>query len=103
MPVIFIVLMVMVFIWFGMIIVLFRKLKNVHPTKYKEMGEPSLFWNNSMKSNWALTKFLFKREHKMLHDGSLSLLSDSMLIFIVIYMFLFFGWFFGFAFYGSVT
>ena len=87
--------MVMVFIWFAMIIALFKILKAKHLEKYKEMGEPSLFWNNSMKTSWATIKFLFKREHKSLNDRSLSLLSDSMLAFFAIYAVLFFGLFFG--------
>ena len=87
--------MAMVFIWFVMIIVLFKMLKSKHLEKYKEMGEPSLFWNNSMKTSWATIKFLFKREHKGLNDRSLSLLSGSMLVFFAIYAILFFGLFFG--------
>lgn len=87
--------MAMVFIWFAMIIALFRRLKSKHPPKYREMGEPSLFWNNSMKTVWSTLKYLFKREHKELNDSSLSLLSDSMLVFLVIYMILFFGLIFG--------
>ena len=94
-PTIFWVLMVMVFVWFAMILVLFRKLKTQHPEKFKEMGEPSLFWNNSMKTGWATLKFIVKREHKGLNDGSLSMLSDSMLVFFVLYTVLFFGMFFG--------
>ena len=77
-----------------MIIALFRRLKLRHLEKYTEMGEPSLFWNNSMKTGWATLKFLLKREHKGLNDNSLSLLSDSMLVFLAIYMVLFFGLFF---------
>ena len=61
--------------------------------KYKEMGEPSLFWNNSMKTGWATLKYLFKCEHKGLNDNLLSLLSDSMLVLFVIYTVLFFSLF----------
>jgi Na+/melibiose symporter-like transporter len=94
-PITFAVLMVLVLIWFAMIIALFKKLKLRHPGKYSEMGEPSLFWNNSLKTNWKTLKYLFKREHKDLNDNSLSLLSDSMLVFLVIYVILFFGLIFG--------
>ncbi len=87
--------MVMVFIWFAMIIALFKRSKSKHLPKYREMGEPSLFWNNSMRAVWATLKYLFKREHKDLNDNSLSLLSDSMLVFLVIYVILFFGLIFG--------
>ena len=94
-PIFFGVLMAMVFIWFAMIIALFRRLKLSHPEKYRVMGEPSLFWNNSLKTTWTTLKYLFKREHKELKDNSLSLLSDSMLVFLVIYVILFFGLIFG--------
>ena len=85
------VIMVMGLIWFAMIITLFKRLKSKHPEKYIEMSEPSLFWNNSMKTNWYTLKFLFGREHKELNDNFLTSLSDSMLVFSVIYLLLFFG------------
>ena len=94
-PIIFAVLMAMVFIWFAMIIALFKRLKSKHLSKYREMGEPSLFWNNSMRTVWTTLKYLFKREHKNLSDNSLSLLSDSMLVFLVTYVILFFSLIFG--------
>jgi hypothetical protein len=92
-PILFGVLMAMVLIWFAMIFSLFRMLKNSHPEKYKEMGEPSLFWNNSMKTAWATIKFLFRREHKVLNNSTLSFLSDSMIVFFALYFVLFFGLF----------
>ena len=94
-PIILAVLMVMVLIWFAMIFALCKKLKLKHPEKYSEMGEPSLFCNNSLHTNWKTLKYLFKREHKDLNDKSLSLLSDTMLVFLIIYVILFFGLIFG--------
>lgn len=88
-------LMAMVLIWFLMVATLFKRLRAKHPETYKEMGEPSLFWNNSMKTNWAMLEFLRKRRHKGLNDKSLSLLSDFMLVFLAVYMALFLGMFFG--------
>lgn len=90
------VLMVMVFVWFGLIIYFDRRLKQQHPEKYKEMGEPHLLWNNSAKTTWTTMKFLFKREHKSLDDKTLTLLSDTMLIFLLVYTIIFFGLVFGF-------
>ena len=90
-PIIFWILIAMVFIWFGLIITLFRRLKIKHSEKYKEMGQPSLFWNNSMKSGWSTLKFLCKREHQILGDPTLAFLSDSMLVFFAVYLVLFFG------------
>ena len=94
-PFVFYVLMAMVFMWFAMIIALFRRLKVRHYEKYNEMGEPSLLWNNSMKTGWTTIKFLFKREHKHLGDRSLTILSDFMLVFFALYTVLFFGLIFG--------
>lgn len=85
------VMMVMVLVWFAMLITLFKRLKSKHPEKYIEMREPSLFWNNSMKTRWITIKFLFGREHKDLKDNFLTSLSDSMLVFSAIYLLLFFG------------
>ncbi len=76
--------MAMVFIWFAMIIALFKRLKSRHLSKYREMGEPSLFWNNSMRTVWTTLKYLFKREHKNLNDNSLSLLTHLPQLFLKI-------------------
>ena len=102
-PLSFWILMAMVFIWFVMVSALFRILKSRHPSKFREMGEPSLFWNNSMKTGWATARFLFRREHKDLDDSTLSLLSDSMLVFIVTYLVLFLGLTFGLFPNASIT
>jgi hypothetical protein len=40
-PILFGVLMAMVFIWFAMIIALFKRLKSKHPPKYKWCGTGS--------------------------------------------------------------
>ncbi len=95
-PLIFWVLGAMVIVWFIVITVMFRILKSRHPAKYKEMGEPTLFRNNSIKTGWATTKFLYGREHRHLGDSNLSLLCDSMLVFFVVYLVLFFGLVLGF-------
>jgi hypothetical protein len=94
--IVFVILMVMVFVWFGMIIYFDRRLKTKHPVKFKEMGEPHLFWNNSMKTTWTTMKFLFLREHKTLNDKTLSFLSDFMLVFLLFYTVVFFGVFLGY-------
>ncbi len=85
----------MVLIWFALVIFLYKRLKILHLEKYKEMGEPSLFWNNSMKTGWATIKFLFKREHKDMNDNLLSYLCDFMLVFFALYSALFIGLFIG--------
>ncbi|MGY1528729.1 hypothetical protein [Luteimonas sp. A649] len=84
----------MVIVWFVLIKLLFNRLERAHPQKYEAMGRPSLFLRNSIAGGWATLKFLVAREHKALNDGHLSRLSDAMLVFFAIYLFLFFGLFF---------
>ena len=90
------VLMAMVFVWFGLITYFDRRLKHQHPEKYQVMGEPHLFWNNLVKTTWTTMKFIFMREHKLLNDKTLTMLSDFMLVFLLVYTIIFFGLFFGF-------
>jgi len=87
--------MAMVIIWFGMITALFQRLKSKHSKKYKEMGEPHLIQNNTMKTGRTTLKFLCKREHKSLNDKPLSILGDFMLVFGIIYIILFIDLFAG--------
>ena len=91
---IFPALFVMVAVWFVLISKLYRILERDHPSKYAEMGRPSLFLRNSISSNISTMKFLFAREHKLLNNAPLSRLSDAMLAFFLIYLVLFFGLFF---------
>jgi hypothetical protein len=93
--IIFGILMAMVFIWFILLKSIFIRLERQHPEKYKQMGSPSLFWNNSMKTQFSTFKFICKREHKDLNNPGLSKLSDFTLVFFVVYLFLFFGLFLG--------
>jgi len=50
------------------------------------MGKPGLIANNTMSSNFAFMKFLFKREWRDLDDAGLAVLGKFMLVFFVIYM-----------------
>ena len=86
-------MMFMVLIWFVLLKVIFTKLERYHPEKYKMMGEPSLFFNNSIKTGFTTLKFIGKREHKTLNDPTLSKLSDFALIFFIVYSVIFFGMF----------
>jgi hypothetical protein len=94
-PIIFGTMMFMVLIWFILLKIIFSKLERSHPEKFKQMGEPSLFMNNSMKTGLATLKFIGKREHNQLNDPALTKLSDFALVFFIIYTVIFFGMFFG--------
>ena len=41
---------------------LFKYLKENHPEKFKELGEPSLWWNNSPRNGIRIMKFLFSKD-----------------------------------------
>lgn len=93
-PIVFGAMMFMVLIWFVLLKIIFSKLQSSHPEKYKQMGEPSLFMNNSMKTALATLKFIGKREHNHLNDPALTKLSDFALVLFIVYTVIFFGMFF---------
>jgi hypothetical protein len=81
----------MVVVWFVLIKLLFNRLERSHPKKYEAMGKPSLFLRNNIATGWATLKFIVAREHRPLNDTYLSKLSDSMLVYFMVYLLLFFG------------
>jgi hypothetical protein len=87
----FAVLFSMVIVWFVLIKLLFNRLERSHPKKYEAMGKPSLFLRNNIATGWATLKFIVAREHRPLNDTYLSKLSDSMLVYFMVYLLLFFG------------
>ena len=97
----FITLMAMVFVWFGLCIWVFRRLEHQHPEKYTDMGRPSLFLRNNIQNNWLFLRFLWKSEFDSLSDSSLSRACNFMKIFFVVYCLLFFSMLFLFSFPSS--
>ena len=75
------------FVWLYLVARLFRMLKTNHADKYRAMGEPTLIWNNSLRTNYELLKFLARREYRELDDPSVSTLGRNMLIFLMVYLF----------------
>jgi hypothetical protein len=69
--VVFFVLFTMTVGWFAMLHVLFNDLKARHPQKYEDLGEPSLFKNDTFSASLRLLKFLYTREPEGLDDKSL--------------------------------
>jgi hypothetical protein len=86
MTMLFFPLFAMAVIWLVMVWFLFRALATRHPVKYEEMGKPSLFLNNNLRSNFRFLKFLFTREPDTLEDGSLSFQVNVMRVWFFIYM-----------------
>ena len=84
------VLIILVFIWFIFIFYIFKRIKKFHYSTYFNLGQPSLFWNNSFKNNFLFLKFLFSRSYKILNDSVLKRLCDSLIVILCIYVILFF-------------
>ena len=87
-PILVWVFLALLIVWLVMINALWKRLRTRHPDKYRIMGEPKMFPKNSFKCGLTTIKFLFLREHKELNDKSLSLLSDSMLLLLAVYIIL---------------
>lgn len=91
-PVVFAAGFVMVIIWLGCCARLFALIKARQPEKYKEMGEPSLIMNNSLRNNIAFMRFLFRREDRALGDAGLTKFTGFMFYYffavLAVYLFL---------------
>ena len=79
--------------WFGLISLLFRRLRQHHPPTYEAMGSPSLFWNNSLRNNWLFLKFLFSDKSAQLGDPTVARVSRVMRILFIVYSVVFLGLF----------
>ena len=90
-PVVFAAGFVMVIIWLGCCARLFALLKVRQPEKYKQMGEPSVILNNSIRNNMAFMRFLFRREDRALGDLAISRFTGFMFyyFFVVLAVYLF--------------
>ena len=89
-----IILFLMTFIYSGCLNIIRRILKSRHIEKFKEMQEPDVVSNRSFWIGWNMMKYLFKREHRILKDRNLSVLSDLTLGLVITYLFIFFNVFF---------
>lgn len=74
----FIAMVFVVFIWFFLVTKLFNLIEQNHPEKYQDMGEPHLFKNNTLSTNVAFMRYLFKKEWTSLGDPELTSLSTTM-------------------------
>ncbi len=57
---------------------LFYLIEQNHPDKYHDIGKPHLLKNNTLFTNVALMRYLFKKEWTLLDDPELTSLSTSM-------------------------
>ena len=63
-------------------------LRNNHPTKWHELGSPTLILNNSIKNNMAVLKFLKNKDYLELSDQKLAKVSRLLWSMGLIYLFL---------------
>jgi hypothetical protein len=89
-PFLFGAMLIMVVIWFALITRLFNQLREKHPAIYENLGSPSLFYNNSMKTNHLFLRFLCKNEFEVLDDPPLVKLCRFARIYLASYLALFF-------------
>jgi hypothetical protein len=74
-----------VIVWWILEGILFRRLRDDHPEKFREMSEPRVFKNYSPHTTFVLMKFLFCREDINLNDARLTDFTLRMRLFFVVY------------------
>ncbi|MDG1732869.1 MAG: hypothetical protein P8M49_12910 [Thalassotalea sp.] len=67
-----------VLVWFLLVTKLFNLIEQNHPDKFQDMGEPHLSKNNTLSTNVAFMRYLFKKEWTSLNDPELTSLSITM-------------------------
>jgi hypothetical protein len=82
----FAVLMVAVLIWFVLVSMLYRLLRESHAAVFESLGSPSLFLNNTIKNGLLTLKFLATGSFRELGDRRLTRLGTVMQIYFVAYM-----------------
>lgn len=60
-------------------------LQKMHPAKWKELGSPTLFLNNSVVNNLAIVSFLKSKQYIDLNDPQLTRISKRMWTYNLIY------------------
>lgn len=55
-------------VWFFQISRLFTYLRENHPDEYTEMGQPTLFMNNTPKNNVSFLRFILSERPSELND-----------------------------------
>jgi hypothetical protein len=73
-------------VWLATVAWLFRRLRNNHEAQYESLGSPTLFWNNSLRNQWLLAKFLFGSQWKSLNDPVLATACSIMRAFLCAYL-----------------
>jgi hypothetical protein len=67
-PVIFLVFFISFVVSYAAMGQLHRILRERHPAVYDSLGQPTLFWNNSMKNSFAVLGFILSGRFRETHD-----------------------------------
>jgi hypothetical protein len=86
---VFTVLFLSVFVWFYLVSRLYNILSIEHPDIYKDLGEPTLFWNNSPRTALLLMKFIIKKKYLGHNSRKLEKHGNIMFMFFMFYTILF--------------
>lgn len=55
---------------------LFYRLRHKHPEHYREIGEPSLFMNNSISKGFGMVRYLLDRDYLVVPDARANRLGE---------------------------
>lgn len=76
---------------------LFHLLKNKYPEKFTELGEPSLWWNNSPRNGIRIIRFLSSKDPLFSTDAELSRIRTFAVVFLCLGITIFIALFILFA------
>lgn len=68
---------------------LFNLLKNKYPEKFKELGEPSLWWNNSPRNGMRVLRFISSKDPLFSSDNELFKTRTFAVVFLCLYITIF--------------
>ena len=67
-----------------------REMRSRHPTVWDELGEPSLWMNNSIQNSLAVLRFLWRKDYEALGDPEFARRAEFLRTYQIAY-FIFFG------------
>jgi hypothetical protein len=85
------IMLLMLVVWLCVCVWTFRRLSTRHAAVYESLGSPSLFRNNTPKTNLQFFVFLYSFRWRRLDDSALARVCWVMVILLPIYLGLFAG------------
>jgi len=83
-------LIVLIIIGYGFNQAIIKRLRTEHLDKWRELGSPTLFLNNSISNTLKFLGFQWSNQHKQLNDGTLNKIILCEKAIVIIYVLLFF-------------